>query len=395
MEQVKQLAYDRRGSTLIEIIVSVLIIGIAFVPLMMGLNSSIRVNEETEKQLYAENLASDIIEVCKSYGENKLSSTNLQSIFTGATATKVSDVWTISGLESGDRKYSATIKFNEAPYTDGQNDYSAYPSLSKVDNICTVAVSQADNILKTIVNYYWTKASEGAGHTEVSEDKFKKAYGNWLERTITVNVIKATEADKTNSSWDPYGGISDDDIGKYVIMTTYKFSVNVSAKDADGHGFFGTKSASEVGDYTTSFHSKIVKAKKPSIVLTFSPLNKVEASKNGKTVLTPDKIFKDEIVINRKIDEDLYIYSLCKNGSKSKQELIVSEGTTPVSGKTHFYSNLIDSRVHLAATMEKIAEFGGGGAIQQTKMKDVIVSVKTLDGSDEILKKTSTVIEFE
>ena len=56
----------------------------------------------------------------------------------------------------------------------------------------------------------------------------------------------------------PIGQLRTD--GKENLITSIEIS---AAKDADGHGFFGTKSASEVGDYTTSFHSKIVKAKKP------------------------------------------------------------------------------------------------------------------------------------
>ena len=72
MKQTKMMLRDERGSTLIEIIVSVLIVGIAFVPLMMGLTSALTTNKMTENQLYAENVASNVVEICKTYGANGL-----------------------------------------------------------------------------------------------------------------------------------------------------------------------------------------------------------------------------------------------------------------------------------------------------------------------------------
>ena len=65
------LAGSNRGNTLIEVIVCVLIIGIAFVPLMVGLNASLRINKDTENKLYAENVASNIVEICKTFGKSR------------------------------------------------------------------------------------------------------------------------------------------------------------------------------------------------------------------------------------------------------------------------------------------------------------------------------------
>ncbi len=393
MDQIKNLAQDRRGSTLIEIIVSVLIIGIAFVPLMMGLNSSIRINEETEKQLYAENLASDLVEVCKTYGENGLSSSNLQGIFTGATASIIDGNWTLTGLESGDRKYSAVIEFDESPYTDAQNDYSAYPTLSKLDNICTVSITQPDDILDTILDHYWIEASTGSGSTDISEENFKKNYGVWLTRKTNVYVIKASDADKSVTDWTRFGGIEDGDVDKYVIMWEYEYGVNISAIDADGHKYFGTKTSISAYKPASTEHNKIVKGTKPSIILVFDPLNDVTSSKDGRRILTPTKIFKDEFVIAKKFDDDLYIYSLCRNGAKSRQTLTVDGTGSTGTGTVKFYSNI--NMIPIGAYIEKIDDFGSGGAIQQPTMKNVKVTVKTSDASSEILVKDATVVEFE
>ena len=133
----RRLRNDKRGSTLIEVIVSVLIVGIAFVPLMVGLNAALKVNKQTENNMNAENVASNVIEVCKTYGTKGLAklktdedtnpANGIATIFTGASLDKTdSHSYTINGIKCGtdDRLYSAKIEFSDI--SDNQNDFSGY-----------------------------------------------------------------------------------------------------------------------------------------------------------------------------------------------------------------------------------------------------------------------------
>ena len=89
---------DKRGSTLIEVIVSVLIVAIAFVPLLIGLHAALRVNGRAEVELYAENVATNLVEITKTYGTDGMkalaeaqglnSSDGIAKLISGATMTK-------------------------------------------------------------------------------------------------------------------------------------------------------------------------------------------------------------------------------------------------------------------------------------------------------------------
>jgi len=57
-----------RGSTLVEIVVSVLIIGIIFVPLLMGLSNALKANARAEMDLNAEGAGVNVLETVKALG---------------------------------------------------------------------------------------------------------------------------------------------------------------------------------------------------------------------------------------------------------------------------------------------------------------------------------------
>lgn len=61
----KQNKLNDRGSTFIEIIVSVLIVGIVFVPLLLGLNTAIMVNRISQNEMYADTVAQNCLETVK------------------------------------------------------------------------------------------------------------------------------------------------------------------------------------------------------------------------------------------------------------------------------------------------------------------------------------------
>ena len=59
---------NNRGSTLVEVIVSVLVVGIVFVPLMFGLSTATKVNDQAENKMYGETVAANCLEAVKTLG---------------------------------------------------------------------------------------------------------------------------------------------------------------------------------------------------------------------------------------------------------------------------------------------------------------------------------------
>lgn len=126
----KKLMTENEGSTLIEVIVSCLIMAIVFVPLLTGMNTALKANKVSESKMYADNVASKCMEVIKASATKSA----VQQCFTdaGINATNVTPTtsgYTISGLKEGDRTYVATITYDA---TGAINDASKYKSIGSV-----------------------------------------------------------------------------------------------------------------------------------------------------------------------------------------------------------------------------------------------------------------------
>ena len=173
MEHMRALMKDKRGSTLIEIIVSVLIVGIVFVPLMMGLTSSLTANRRNENELYAENVASNVVEICKTYGSQKMGEADIEKFYTGASLQDVSGgagtKFEINNIVAGTgNEYHAVIEFSSDSVdsrhpsftydTPGkQNDFTDFPTVSSVSNAWVLSFID-DDVKSDIVEKF--KASK-------------------------------------------------------------------------------------------------------------------------------------------------------------------------------------------------------------------------------------------
>ena len=178
MLKKERFSLGNNGSTLVEVIVSVLIVGIAFIPLMMGLNAAMNTNKQTENKLFAEAACDNVVEVCKTYGSSGLiglaggSGEGVPS-FSGEAIKKLSDVFsgwdvtyssgvggvtnfTVTGITEGDRGYTALVEFDPGPYKDGQNNYDNYQMIGDIGYAATVTF--VDDPVKKIAKYFCDKA---------------------------------------------------------------------------------------------------------------------------------------------------------------------------------------------------------------------------------------------
>ncbi len=130
----KKEKLDNKGSTLVEIIVSVLIIGIVFVPLLMGLTNAMKANTRAEKNLNAESAGVNCIETIKAVGKKGLESITssasgspvfgTEKDFTAfSTSAKIKreslNTYRINNINEGSNTYYAKVSFSDASYTSG------------------------------------------------------------------------------------------------------------------------------------------------------------------------------------------------------------------------------------------------------------------------------------
>ena len=379
------LGTDNRGSTLLEVIVSVLIIAIAFVPLMAGLNASLRVNKQTENELYAENVASNVIEICKTYKakgmEDYLLGSGIDSLLTGsgsgASMTQESgkEEFTITNISSGTHdNYTATVVFSAAAYsgTGEQNDFSAYQSISGLDKAVIVSF-ETDN-LEAVVK----KVHDAATGTTVSIDDMKNHLSDWLERNITLNITTKEVSGKT----------------KYIVRRKTEY---VARKDCRVNGvlLFTSSTTTDYAYETQTVDEEVLETYNQvptSIIVTYSQID------NSKTLLS------DNLIINKTSDVlgEINVYALCSNGDTLKPSgfTLIATAYDAAPSKTDtsegdYYNVNVYSNLNLTpVNCDRLDNFGEGSTGKQSKLKDVTVTVKDSLGY-VVAKKTSTVIEFE
>ena len=118
---------NNKGSTLIEVIVSVLIVGIAFVPLLMGMTNALKANTRAEQILHAETVASNCVEVAKTFGMEDFSKVKADPDILAATSVTGSGTsYTASSISEGLDTFNVSIAFN-AYYTDADGNTALKP----------------------------------------------------------------------------------------------------------------------------------------------------------------------------------------------------------------------------------------------------------------------------
>jgi len=107
------LRKNNKGSTLIEIVVSVLIIGIAFVPLLMGMTNALKANTRAEQMLHAETVASNCIEVAKTFGVKDFEKVTADASILAADSVSGSGTsYTASSINEGQDTFNVSISFS-------------------------------------------------------------------------------------------------------------------------------------------------------------------------------------------------------------------------------------------------------------------------------------------
>ena len=377
---------DRRGSTLIEVIVSVLIVGIAFVPLMVGLNAALKVNKQTENNLNAENVAVNAIEVCKTYGTKGLEkliteatadpTKGITTVFSGATLAKNdSNTFTISGIKCGtdNRTYTARVEFEGI--TDNQNDFSGYPTVEGIQNAIVVSSSE-DNFDYVINDFLAQAASTGVAEDAsnalpVAEMKKKTNIPRWLSREIHIGIEEVTVDGNTKYAVTKkivYKANNDQIDGKYPFRSSSYTPTPVVTQEKTATNPVGT-------------YSELPEM----IVLTYRQFK----DKQGNNL---NLGHGDKIIIDKAVTGSTKIYALSENGKtlQGKGYLVSFDASGSVDDQTQVYTNLVSAGA--AQNCTELTTFGTASSEMISKMKNITVTITDNNG-DVVSEKQSTLID--
>lgn len=126
---LKVLQLNNRGTSLVELIVCLLVISIAFTPLLMSFSNSMKVNKRANDEFHAETVAENVMEAVKAIGH---SGTKLETLFEkqygtdpGAIWDKDNDTLSILKVTEGSTDYQVDVVFDDVY---GGNSEGAEPT---------------------------------------------------------------------------------------------------------------------------------------------------------------------------------------------------------------------------------------------------------------------------
>lgn len=321
---------NNRGSTLVEIIVSVLIVGIVFVPLLMGLTTALKANAKSEEILRAETVAANCVEAAKTYGVS-----GFAAIPTGAlAATRVSGTnpVTITGISEGLKTYKATVTFTETGFESDNLNFNS------ITGAYTVPVSQSIDTTRLAALRAQAGIATGTIDIPVSQDM--KDLVHFKQTVITVDRYPT--------------GVN---AGKYYIETRVDYLVRNT--DGAGHDYFNPGGGTYFNSMDSSPDVKICDTDVPDrLLIYYSPIQSSATLNSGSDkefiiiknltgaeinayifVNGVDMAFREETAgyVDDKPAGSRMIVGVITAGSHSASETNVY-ATTNLSGYTSLYS---------------------------------------------------------
>lgn len=218
------------GFTLVEVLISIAMVGIIFMPLLSLFSQSVRTNSESKNRQRENNIAQQVMEEVRSYD-----SISAMAASTSATFKRTKDTFgevlsdditnedgtfkhekyyfVRSGLESDKKKYVAHITVDASAYAD--NDFREMPIISSLNSENSVMALEK-NETSHILNKYQLAYKNSTNGQEVTVDEL----ASHLEKNMTVYI--------TDSSVDSSTGLEQIQDGMVRVQVYNEYSLNAS-----------------------------------------------------------------------------------------------------------------------------------------------------------------------
>ena len=319
-----------KGSTLVEIIVSVLIIGIVFVPLLMGLTNALKTNAKAESTSFAESVAVNSLETVKTVGYEALKNKFIAgatevsaSDFTAKTGAKLVKVddrnFKVTGLEEGLNTYYAKINFSDPfrdddPTTELQNEV-LYKQFTEISNGKTCMIkcleSEDDARLTSLMDL---SGPDAYTYSITTLDEMKR-----------LTDIKQTVF--TIGKYSSAGDADGENQNKYYVKreTRYKATTSEGSRDYFDDAFTGYWP--EEGSFSTVeiCPNDALGAGPDTFLIFYSSL---KSSSNLNTLNNGTN--KEEIIINKTVAGPIKIYIFITGGKVGADP---SDASSDIPGK--------------------------------------------------------------
>ncbi len=306
---------DNKGSTLIEIVVSVLIIGIIFVPLLMGMSNALKANSKAEESLHAETVAANCIEVAKTYGMAGF--TKVKSDPTILSATSVTgngSAYNASGISEGLNTYNVEIRFNNTR-TSGSGESGGSGGLLN---------DYKYTDFESIMGAYTVTHTALADTTRLNSYKVVSGlYENTIPVPSSVDMKSLVLRKQTVLTIDKYPN-SGANANRYHIDSSVSYLVNNHSNVA-GKFYFDNGGDTHVFEDTTSGVQICGTECPETVILFYAPLTDISnLNKSGSTN-------KEYIFINNKTGNDINVYVFI-----SGDDLDIEHGIYPTDRCMYF-----------------------------------------------------------
>jgi len=148
LARIKQWNNSNAGLTLVEIIVTMLILVIIALPILGGFITAARANAMAKDLAYARDAAENVVEVANSGGdlEAKFDAAHWTYTLSGNPETDDTFSYTITDVRSGTGVYTAVLECNKTTYQDANN--YVLPDMSALDAEETVVIFPESNFYK-------------------------------------------------------------------------------------------------------------------------------------------------------------------------------------------------------------------------------------------------------
>lgn len=148
LARIKQWNNLNAGLTLVEIIVTMLILVIIALPILGGFITAARANAMAKDLAYARDAAENVVEVANSGGklEDKFGLAGWGCTVSGNPEEDDSFSYTLTGVRSGTGTYTAVLECNKTKYQDANN--YVLPDMSALDSEQTVVIFPESNFYK-------------------------------------------------------------------------------------------------------------------------------------------------------------------------------------------------------------------------------------------------------
>lgn len=358
------LKRNNKGFTLVEVLISIVMVGILFLPLLSVFSKSMNANNVSKNIQRANSVASTVAEQVRSYDTfadmcNIGSTSGNDLVLTASNAGVYS--FKLSNLENDGVDYTADIKVDYTKY----NNLNAkgLPQITSLGAGSTVMAYEQLNSTDTVIAAYQAKYLNDSGGSNISSDEVAKA----LKKTVKIEVTDT----KLDSS-----GVNMLSAGTVHVYVYTEYTIDASRTNDDRLKGY----ASDAVRTDVLYDENVVLEKLKGIYIFFSYdiAGSIDIFQGIDFSMTLQQNYSEECLNN------LVIYSLCQGiddviqaaGAVTGDDMYTRAETmgykTVISRSGSLPSGVVKDYVSIFSNFPAIVD---GNPQSRNKMDDIVSSV--------------------